>query len=132
MFKTRSLSLRPKPLDQQIDLFLRKVDVCFSLLSMQCPGDGRLPRTVSSVVSDTWGPETESLWLPEAGGQGVSPVWALSMGWLWQDHGGAVQGGRVLAWPAWQSFGGAVCVGSVDVCVCVLCVWGGCRKVIDF
>lgn len=84
--------------------------MCFSLLSMQGPGDGRLSQTVSSIVSDTWGPECNPLWPPEAGGQGVSPVWALKYG-------------LALAGPWWSSVGGqGAWLASLAEwsCVCVL------------
>ena len=40
--------------------FTGRLGMCFDILSVQCSGGDNLPRTVSPVVSDPWGPEMQS------------------------------------------------------------------------
>ena len=60
MCQTRRLTLSPKLLDKQIDTFHRKTRVCFSLLSVQCFGNGSLPRTISLTLTVAWDPEIQA------------------------------------------------------------------------
>lgn len=67
----RSLPLRLKLVDKQIDPFLRKTGVCFVCLSSAlgvCP-------ECSSIVTVPWDPETQAPWPPEPGDVRVAPRW---------------------------------------------------------
>lgn len=88
---------------------------------MRCPGDGRLPRTVSSVVSDTWGPEMQSPlairgrcsrdvpcmgykyglalvgpWWSNAWGQGASLASLAELWWSWVCVLAGGDGGKAI------------------------------------
>lgn len=51
---TRSLPLRPKLLDKEAGIFLRKTGLYYTLMSVQYPGGHGLPRAVSTVVRVSW------------------------------------------------------------------------------
>ena len=58
--QTHCLSPGLKFLDKQISSFTKRVGVYFSLLSVQCLGNGSLPRTVSIIVTVLWDPRMQA------------------------------------------------------------------------
>lgn len=69
---TMKPALRLKLQRQQLDFFHGKVEVCFNLLSVQCPGNGSLSKIVSLVVIVPWDSEMQVPWPSESCNQGES------------------------------------------------------------
>lgn len=67
-----------------------------SLLSVQCPGNGSLPRTVSPIVSDPYDPETQSPSATGARCSGSPCVDYTHTGRLGRGCSGAAGGGRAF------------------------------------
>lgn len=70
--------------------------MCFSLLSVQCPGRGGLPKTVSPIVSVLWGPEMQApLATSTKCSKGVAYVdYVHPLGLVRQGHGRALSQGK--------------------------------------
>ena len=85
----------------------------FSLLSVQCPGGGGLPRNASPIVTVPWdylgshGPRNARVpWVPgppEPSDKGVSPMWTVHACWLQQGQGDEGQGVPPALARQWES-----------------------------
>ena len=72
--QTWGLPLSMKLQEKQSALLYRKTGgVCLSLLSVQCPGGGSLPRTIPLIAAVLWDPKMPGFLATRASDQGVSP-----------------------------------------------------------
>lgn len=71
--------------------------MCFTSLSVQCPGGSSLAMTASLIISAPWGREMQAPWPPEPTFKGCCLCEQL-----WQGHKGGMGQDNTIHWIYWD------------------------------